>query len=81
MEMGMDVENVQTVKVDVAEVEEYGCPEYQNRDEEGKTNMPKEIVNDSQESLEGRALDDKAELVKEAFAGFLSTIIIVSTTH
>ncbi|KAK1940749.1 hypothetical protein X943_001664 [Babesia divergens] len=80
MEMGTDVENVQIVKVDVAEVKEYGGPKQESRDEEGETDVPKEIVNDSQESLEGRALDDKAELVKEISAGFLSTIIIASNT-
>ncbi|KAK1932178.1 hypothetical protein X943_001801 [Babesia divergens] len=80
MEMGTDMKNVQIVNVDVAEVKECGGPEYDNRDEELKTNGPKEIVNDSQESLEGRALDDMAELVKEIFAGFQSTIIIASNT-
>ncbi|KAK1939067.1 hypothetical protein X943_000212 [Babesia divergens] len=80
MEMGTDMENVQIVKVDVAVVEEYGGPEYDNRDDEGKTDGPKEIVDDSQESVEGRALDDKAELVKEIFAGFLSTTIVASNT-
>ncbi|KAK1933773.1 hypothetical protein X943_002244 [Babesia divergens] len=75
------MENFQIVKVDVAAVKEYGSPEQERRDEEGETDVPKEIVNDSQESLEGRALDDKAELVKEIFAGFQSTIIIVSNTH
>ncbi|KAK1937963.1 hypothetical protein X943_001907 [Babesia divergens] len=64
------MENVQFVKVHVAAVEECGCPEHENRDDEEETNVPNEIVNDSQESLEGRALNDKAELVKEVFAGF-----------
>ncbi|KAK1935517.1 hypothetical protein X943_001629 [Babesia divergens] len=64
MEMGTGMENVQIVKVDVAVVEECGYPEYDNRDDEGKTDGPKEIVNDSQESLEGRALDDMAEILE-----------------
>ncbi|KAK1939118.1 hypothetical protein X943_002843 [Babesia divergens] len=80
MEMGTDMENVQIVKVDVAEVKEYEDSEYENRDDEGETYVPKEIVNDSQEILEGRALDDKDELVKEIGTGFQSTIIIASTT-
>ncbi|KAK1940743.1 LOW QUALITY PROTEIN: hypothetical protein X943_003018 [Babesia divergens] len=67
MEMGTDMKNVQIVKVDVAEVKEYGGPEYDNRDDEGKMDGPKEGFNDSQESLEGRTLDDKVELVKEVF--------------
>ncbi|KAK1938716.1 hypothetical protein X943_003731 [Babesia divergens] len=79
MEMGTDMENVQIVKVDVAAVKEYGGPEYEDRYDERKTDVPKEIVNDSQESLEG-ALDDIFELVKEIIAGFLSTMIIGSNT-
>ncbi|KAK1936886.1 hypothetical protein X943_002945 [Babesia divergens] len=79
MEMGTDVENVQIVKVDVAEVKEYGGPKQEKRYDERKTDVPKEIVNDSQESLEG-ALDDIFELVKEIIAGFLTTIIIASNT-
>ncbi|KAK1932170.1 hypothetical protein X943_003930 [Babesia divergens] len=81
MEMGTDMKNVLFEKVDVAVVEECGYPECDNSDEEGETNRPKEIVNDSQESLEGRALDDMAELVKEIFTGFSSTIIIGFNTH
>ncbi|KAK1932149.1 hypothetical protein X943_001485 [Babesia divergens] len=80
MVMGTDMKNVQIVKVKVAAVEEYGSPEQERRDEEGETDVPKEIVNDSQESLEGRALDDIFELVKEIIAGFLTTIIIASNT-
>ncbi|KAK1938469.1 hypothetical protein X943_001512 [Babesia divergens] len=62
MEMGTDMKNVQIVNVDVAEVKEYGGPKQEKRDEEGKTDVPKEIVNDSHESLEGGALDDNAEI-------------------
>ncbi|KAK1939125.1 LOW QUALITY PROTEIN: hypothetical protein X943_003937 [Babesia divergens] len=61
------MKNVQFVKVNVAVVEEYGGPEHEKRDEELKTDVPNEIVNDSQERPEGRALDDMAESVKETF--------------
>ncbi|KAK1933768.1 hypothetical protein X943_002730 [Babesia divergens] len=81
MEVGTDMKNFQIVKVDVAAVKEYGSPEHENKYDEGKTNVPNEGVDDSQESLEGRALDDKAELGKEIFAGFLSTTINASNTH
>ncbi|KAK1934946.1 hypothetical protein X943_003618 [Babesia divergens] len=64
MEMGTDMENVQFVKVDVAEVEEYEGPECDSSDDERKTDGPNKFVNDSQESLERRAFKDKAELVK-----------------
>ncbi|KAK1940200.1 hypothetical protein X943_001946 [Babesia divergens] len=61
------MENVQIVKVDVTAVKEYGGLEHENRDDDGRTDGPKKLFNDSQECLEGRALDDKPELVKEIF--------------
>ncbi|KAK1932168.1 hypothetical protein X943_003293 [Babesia divergens] len=72
---------IQLVELNVIEIGYHKDPNVKEGVNKGKTDGPKEIVNDSQESLEGRALDDKAELVKEIFEGFHSTIIIVSNTH
>ncbi|KAK1932142.1 hypothetical protein X943_002834 [Babesia divergens] len=80
MEVGTGVESVKLNQDDITEIGQNEEPYIKETEEEGETNGPKEIVNDSQESLEGRALDDKAELVKEIFAGFCSTIIIASNT-
>ncbi|KAK1939108.1 hypothetical protein X943_001134 [Babesia divergens] len=81
MEVGTGVESVKLNQDDIEEIGQNEEPYINETKEEGKMDGPKEIVNDSQESLEGRALDDMAELVKEIFAGFLSTIIIASNTH
>ncbi|KAK1934353.1 hypothetical protein X943_001218 [Babesia divergens] len=80
MEVGTGVDNVKLNQDDIEEIGQNEEPYIKETEEKGKTDVPKEIVNDSQESLEG-ALDDKPELVKEISARFLSTIIIASNTH
>ncbi|KAK1936176.1 hypothetical protein X943_001850 [Babesia divergens] len=80
--MGTDMKNVLFEKVDVAAVKEYRGPEQENSDDEGKTDGPKEIVDDSQESLEGSlGVNNFLKLVNKILTRFLSTIIIGSNTH
>ncbi|KAK1939090.1 hypothetical protein X943_002292 [Babesia divergens] len=68
MEVGTDVESVKLNQDDITEIGYYKDPNVKEGVNKGETNVPNEIVNDSQECLEGRTLDDKAELVKEVFA-------------
>ncbi|KAK1939116.1 hypothetical protein X943_002733 [Babesia divergens] len=80
MEVGVNMQEIQLIELNVIEIGYDKDPNVKEGVYKGKTNGPKEIVNDSQESLEGRALNDMAELAKEIFAGFHSAIIIASNT-
>ncbi|KAK1939097.1 hypothetical protein X943_000293 [Babesia divergens] len=80
MEVGPGVDSVKLNQYDITVIRQNEEPYIKESEEERLTDGPNKSFNDSQESLEGRGLDDKAELVKENLAGFLSTIIIASNT-
>ncbi|KAK1935273.1 hypothetical protein X943_003732 [Babesia divergens] len=69
MEVRVNMQKIQLIELNVIEIGYYKDPNVKEGVDKGETDMPNKFVDNSEESLKGSALDDKAELVKEIFAG------------